>query len=174
MSYGNGRASVDAAIKKIDRLLDSHNSERGVIHTTTNLIMNTLLANSRHANRLYTYSGTSEKLDLLKRLKELPHDAVLCGPSLYTGIDLSDELARFNIIFKLSFPNVSSQLWSRRYKFQKDVYFGETAAVLEQSAGRSTRHADDYSTTYILDNRAEKFILGNKRYFSKSFLERVL
>lgn len=174
MSYSNGRASVDAAVKKIDQLLDSHCGERGVIHTTTNLIMNTFLECSRHAGRLYTYNGTSEKLDLLKRIRELPADAVLCGPSLFTGIDLSDELARFNIIFKLSFPNVSSQLWSRRYKFQKDVYFGETAAVLEQSSGRSTRHADDWSTTYILDDRAAKFIKGNHRYFSNSFLARVL
>ena len=174
MSYSNGRASIDSAIKKIDRLLDSHSSERGIIHTTTNVIMNSLLESSLHAARLYTYNGTAEKLELLKRIRELPSNAVLCGPSLFTGIDLSDELARFNIIFKLSFPNVSSQLWSRRYKFQKDVYFGETAAVLEQSAGRSTRHAGDWSTTYILDDRAAKFIQGNKRYFSNSFLSRVL
>jgi Rad3-related DNA helicase len=174
MSYQNGRKSVDAAIKKVDKLLDSHLNERGVIHTTTNLIMNTLLECSRHSKRMYAYNGTAEKLELLKKLNELPHNAILCGPSLYTGIDLSDDLARFNIIFKLSFPNVSSQLWSRRYKFQKDVYFGETAAVLEQSAGRSTRNIDDYSTTYILDNRAKKFIKGNRQYFSDSFLQRLL
>lgn len=174
MSYVHGRASVERAIAKVDSLLDCHIHERGVIHTTTHLITSEILKKSKHSSRIYSYSSTHEKLVLLNKLHSLPSNAVLCGPSLYTGIDLSDDLARFNIIFKLSFPNVGSQLWSKRYNYQKEVYFGETAAILEQSAGRTSRHADDYSTTYILDKRACDFIKKNKRYFSKSFIERIL
>jgi len=174
MSHGGGASSVNAAIMKIDSLLNSHSSERGVIHTTTNIIAEELLANSIHANRLYSYSGTVEKIELLKRLPNLPKNAVIIGPSLFTGVDLYDDLARFNIIVKLGYPNVGSRVWKRRFDFQPDVYFGEAASVLEQSAGRTTRHKDDYSTTYILDDRAKNFISKNKRYFSESFLGRVL
>jgi ATP-dependent DNA helicase DinG len=121
-----------------------------------------------------TYSNTAEKLELLDQLENKPSDSVLVGPSLFTGIDLSDDKGRFNIITKLAFPNVGSPLWARRFKFARDVYFGETASVLEQSAGRTTRHADDYSTTYILDSRAKDFLKYSRRYLSDTFMDRLV
>lgn len=173
LGYAGGDSSIRKAIRKIDELLDSHTHERGVIHTVTNLIASELKEHSRHAKRLYTYDGTAEKLHLLENIRDLPHDSVLVGPSLFTGIDLPDDLGRFNIIVKLAFPNVGNGLWERRFNVSKDVYFGETAAVLEQSAGRTTRHADDYSTTYIIDSRASDFVRYSRRYLSDGFLERL-
>lgn len=174
MSYAGGGSSSKTVIDKIDALLKTHSNERGIIHTTTNVIAEELMNSSRYSNRLYAYSGTEEKIDLLRRLPTLPHNAVIVGPSLFTGTDLPDDMARFNIIVKLGFPNVGSRLWAKRFELQKNVYFGEAAAVLEQSAGRTTRNKDDYSTTYILDNRATKFISNNKNYFSSAFLGRLL
>lgn len=174
MGYTGGRDSVNRAVKKIDELLDVHYNERGVIHTVTHLIADELKANSRHAHRLLTYSSTAEKLGLLDQLDNKPSNSVLVGPSLFTGIDLADEKGRFNIITKLAFPNVGNALWARRFKYARDVYFGETAAVLEQSAGRTTRHESDYSTTYILDSRAKDFLKYSRRYLSDTFLERLV
>ena len=174
MGYSGGRDSVNKAVKKIDELLDSHANERGIIHTVTHLIAEELKANSRHSHRLLTYSNTAEKLELLDQLENKPSNSVLVGPSLFTGIDLSDDKGRFNIITKLAFPNVGSPLWARRFKFARDVYFGETASVLEQSAGRTTRHADDYSTTYILDSRAKDFLKYSRRYLSDTFMDRLV
>ena len=174
MGYSGGRSSVNKAVKKIDELLDSHLNERGVIHTVTHLIAEELKANSRHSHRLLTYSNTAEKLELLDQLENTPSNSVLVGPSLFTGLDLSDDKGRFNIITKLAFPNVGSSLWARRFEFARDVYFGETASVLEQSAGRTTRHADDYSTTYILDLRAKDFIKYSRQYLSDTFMDRLV
>lgn len=173
LGYSGGEAAMKRAIRKIDELLDSHDDERGVIHTVTNLIAAELKEHSRHASRLYTYSSTAEKLHLLENIRELPANAVLVGPSLFTGIDLPDDLGRFNIIVKLAFPNVGNGLWQRRFNCSKDVYFGETASVLEQSAGRTTRHIDDYSTTYIIDSRASDFVKYSRCYLSDAFLERI-
>lgn len=174
MGYSGGRAAVHKAITKIDELLDSHSNERGVIHTVTHLIADELKAHSRHSERLLTYSNTAEKLELLDQLDNTPSNSVLVGPSLFTGIDLTDDKGRFNIITKLAFPNVANTLWARRFKFARDVYFGETASVLEQSAGRTTRHADDYSTTYILDSRAKDFLRYSRRFMSDTFMERLV
>jgi Rad3-related DNA helicase len=174
MGYSGGRAAIGKAVKKIDELLDTHMHERGVIHTVTHLIADELKTNSRHATRLLTYANTAEKLELLDQLESTPSNSVLVGPSLFTGIDLADDKGRFNIITKLAFPNVGNTLWARRFKFARDVYFGETAAVLEQSAGRTTRHVDDYSTTYILDSRAKDFLKYSRRYMSDTFMERLV
>ena len=174
MGHQNGGASITAAISKIDDILKTHRNERGVIHTTTNAIAEELINYSKYSDRLHTYSGTAEKIELLKNLHKLPGNAVIVGPSLFTGIDLNDDLGRFNILVKLGYPNVGSQLWAKRFNLQPDVYFGETAAVIEQSAGRTTRHEDDWSTTYIIDNRAKSFINRNRKYFSQSFLNRII
>lgn len=173
MGYSGGDSATRRAIEKIDAILDNHRNERGVIHSVTNQLASDIKERSRHADRLYTYNGTSEKLNLLENIRDLPDDCVLVGPSLFTGIDLPDDLGRFNIIVKLAFPNVANGLWKRRFDYSKDVYFGETAAVLEQSAGRTTRHCDDYSTTYVIDSRAADFVKYSRCFLSDSFVDRL-
>jgi Rad3-related DNA helicase len=101
-------------------------------------------------------------------------DAVLIGPSLTTGIDLSGDAARFNIIVKISYPSMGSALNAKRYETAYHVYVGEAASTLEQACGRTTRSADDWSITYILDSRAEGFISSNKTLFSPSFMDRIV
>jgi hypothetical protein len=173
LGYAGGPSATAAAIQEIDDILDAHTNERGIIHTVTHLISEELKQNSRHARRMLVYSNTAEKLELLQNLKDYPQNSILVGPSLFTGIDLPDDLGRFNIITKLAFPNVGNALWKRRFDCDKEIYFGETAAVLEQSAGRATRHKDDYSTTYIIDSRAVDFVKYSERFLSAAFLERL-
>jgi Rad3-related DNA helicase len=103
-----------------------------------------------------------------------PKDAVLIGPSLSTGIDMKDDLARFNIVVKLSYPNMKSALWSKRYETANHICLGETASILEQSCGRTTRSDTDFSISYILDSRAASFIKENKKLFSSSFIDRIV
>jgi Rad3-related DNA helicase len=174
--HDNGDEATLAAVEKIDEILAQHPGERGIIHTTTYKITEAVLAATKHRSRLIEYQGTREKMTLLRDIRDLPDDAVLIGPSLTQGVDLPDDLARFNIIVKLSYPDVSSRLWSARLALKKGVYLAETANRLEQSSGRSTRHADDTSVTYILDSRAEKFIFSPQtgKYLSQEFVSRVI
>jgi Rad3-related DNA helicase len=174
--HDNGDEATLAAVEKIDEILAQHPGERGIIHTTTYKITESVLAATKQRSRLIEYQGTREKMTLLRDIRDLPDDAVLIGPSLTQGVDLPDDLARFNIIVKLSYPDVSSRLWSARLALKKGVYLAETANRLEQSSGRSTRHADDTSVTYILDSRADKFIFSPQtgKYLSQEFVSRVI
>jgi Rad3-related DNA helicase len=174
MTYKNHDASLAKCIRKIDGLLHEHRGQRGLIHTTSNAIMTEIMESSRFAHRLVKYSGTEEKMAILEDFSNYAKDAVLIGPSLTTGIDMKDDLARFNIVVKLSFPNMVSALWAKRYEVANHIYIGEAASVLEQSCGRTTRSSDDFSISYILDSRAESFINGNRQLFSSSFLNRIV
>jgi hypothetical protein len=174
--HDNGDEATREAVKMIDEILLKHPGERGIIHTTTYKITQAVLDASQCRSRLIEYQGTREKMTLLRDIRDLPDDAVLIGPSLTQGVDLPDDLARFNIIVKLSYPDVSSRLWSARLALKKGVYLAETANRLEQSSGRSTRHAEDTSVTYILDSRADKFIFSPQtgKYLSQEFISRVI
>jgi len=174
--YDNTEAAIKAAIQKIDHILEAHPGERGIIHTTSYRITQAVMEGCQHGGRLIDYQGTQQKMELIEDLGQLAEDAVLVGPSLIQGIDLPDDLARFNVIVKLSYPDVSSRLWKARLQLKKGIYLAETANRLEQSSGRSTRHAEDRSVTYVLDSRAEKFIFSpnTARYLSAEFVQRVL
>jgi len=49
----------------------------------------------------------------------------------------------------------------------------ETAKVVIQQAGRSTRGPEDWSTTIVLDPSFERLITRTSKYLPKSFLEAV-
>ena len=174
--HDNSDEAIKLATVEVDRILERHKGQRGIIHTTSYKVTQAILQDSKYANRLINYQGTQQKMELLEDINGLAEDAVIIGPSLVQGIDLPDDLARFNVIVKLSYPDVSSRLWSARLTLKKGVYLAETANRLEQSSGRSTRHAGDTSVTYILDSRAEKFIFSplTRKYLSHEFISRVI
>lgn len=174
MTYAQQDSGLKKCIAEIDKILDEHKDVRGCIHTTSNLIMDEIVQNSKHYFRLVPYRGTVEKMSILEGWSNSSPDAVLIGPSLTTGIDLKGDDARFNIVVKISYPSMSSALNAKRYETAYHIYVGEAASTLEQACGRTTRAHDDWSISYILDSRAGGFIESNKSLFSNSFLSRIV
>ena len=76
------------------------------------------------------------------------------------GVDLSDDLSRFQIVCKL--PNLS--LGDKRIKMKTEMnnkwYELQMWQRLIQSCGRSTRSENDFSKTFILDS------LFNRAFFN--------
>ena len=173
--HSNISAAIDKAVAEIDSILQQHPEQRGVIHTTSYEILQKLKERCTQTHRLVPYAGTAEKMEMIRGLERMPKNAVIIGPSLTQGVDLKDELAEFNIIVKMSYPNIASALWKKRFQKKRFIYWAEAANVLEQAAGRSTRHSEDSSVTYVLDERAHKFIKSpsTRKYFSKEFISRV-
>lgn len=101
---------------------------------------------------------------------------IACG--LSEGLDLKQDLCRQQIIVQLSFPNISDPFIKKRRALADggEWYMGETFKTLAQALGRSTRGADDYSTTYILDSRFPQTFQSWKRrgIISKDFEDSVV
>ena len=106
-------------------------------------------------------------LDDFKKYNKGP--AVLISPSAFEGIDLSDDLSRFQIIVKAPFPS----LGDKRMKFILDkypeIYEIITIQKLVQGAGRSVRSPDDYAKTYILDQNAQRLFTSAKNIWKDEF-----
>ena len=92
--------------------------------------------------RLVTTEGSTARSELLQT-----HGAtgasVLISPSLYQGVDLKDDLARFQVIVKVPYPDLSDR--RTRVKMQRDRgwYDWQTALRLVQTYGRSVRSETD-------------------------------
>ena len=77
---------------------------------------------------------------------------VLISPSLHTGLNLKDDISRFQIITKVPYPNKGDRWIEAKRKIDEDWYYWQTALRLVQGSGRSIRSKEDWAKTYVLDS----------------------
>jgi ATP-dependent DNA helicase DinG len=119
------------------------------------------------------YNTSQNKDEVLQEFKD--RGGAFLASGCAEGIDLKDGLCRLNLIPKLSYPNLGDPAVQRRKALQdgSDWYAISTLATLIQQAGRSTRHADDHSVTYILDPSFGQLFRRYKHKLPKYFTESV-
>ena len=161
-------------------------TERGIIHATYSLAenMKPLLD-----SEVYLSHEKHDKGAALTRF--LRGDGrFLLASGLSEGIDLKGDIARINIICKLQFPYLGDPYVKYRMNPAncKDGplwYLSEALTHLMQAAGRTTRGADDYSITYLLDpgiyrvvEKIKTLTKGDRtlmqQYLPKGFLDALI
>jgi ATP-dependent DNA helicase DinG len=93
-----------------------------------------------------------EKLAVLvKAFKSYKKPSVLISPSLWEGVDLSDDHSRYQIFVKTPFASLADKRTKYIADYHKDMYTLSTILKLVQGCGRSVRSEEDWATTYMLD-----------------------
>ncbi len=165
-------SSLELVAMAVDGILNSHAGERGVVHTTSYFQARYILEHVSEANRkrLSSTEGASSRSALLK-VHGLTDESVLISPSLYQGVDLKDELSRFQVLVKVPFPDLSER--RTRVKLGRDPgwYDWQTALRLVQTYGRSVRSETDHAVTYVLDSNFTSFVRSHRQMFPQYFLE---
>ena len=152
-------------------ILDNHAGEKGIVHCHTYKIANYLkrsLSRSKYKNRILIHDHTNRD-QILKEHIVSKTDTVLLSPSMTEGVDLRDDISRFQIICKVPFPYLGDKLIKKRMNKFPGWYNLQTAKTIVQSAGRSIRSKDDHAVTYILDTDFKRFFYRNHALFSKDF-----
>lgn len=159
--------------KQIEQIADHHKNDKGVIHTHTQEIAN-FLSERLPANKRFLFrDATATNEIILKEHTESALPTVLVSPSLVYGIDLKDDLARFQIIVKLPFLPLSSKRIKRLFDIDKEWYENKMLSATVQAAGRATRSKEDFSVTYILDSNFINVIKRAKHKLPKHFIDRI-
>jgi Rad3-related DNA helicase len=117
------------------------------------------------------YENSREKAGMIELFKK-KKDAVLMGPSLLEGLDLKDDISRFQIFFKVPYPNLNEPLIKAKLNTSNEWYDWKTGISIMQGVGRSVRSESDWAITYILD-ASFKNLINKKGFFPPSFLERI-
>ena len=148
----------------ISEILEHHKNEKGIIFVSSYKQMNCILNQINDPLRLTTHIDSKDKESALIKHKNT-ENSVLISPSMSEGVDLKDDLSRFQIIIKMPFPSLESNFVKRKSILLPDWYAYQTLLTLIQSTGRSIRNENDFSVTYILDenflwfyNKWKKFI----------------
>ena len=99
---------------------------------------------------------------------------VLISPSMSHGVDLKDDLARFQIIVKAPYLPTKDKRVEKLMKDDFNWYGNKMLCSLIQSCGRGVRSDKDHCTTYILDSAIVESIVNNRHKLPKYFLDRFL
>jgi len=140
-------------IRKINELLDYHNNERGLILTSSINRCKMIIENvsAKNAKRIKMCHASDIKKIL--PIHEEDSTSVLISSSLWEGIDLKNDLSRFQIIAKIPYPNFTEKRTQAKMKQFKFWYLSQTRTKLLQGFGRSIRSESDYAITYVLDSK---------------------
>lgn len=172
LSWTSMNVSLGSIAGAVDAIMDRHEGERGVIHTTSYYQVNYIMQHVSEPNRerLVTTEGSSERSALL-RIHGSTKGSVLISPSLFQGVDLKDEMSRFQVVVKVPYPDLSERRTAVKLQRDSAWYDWQTALRLVQTYGRSVRSETDHAVTYILDSNFMRFVGAHRDLFPVYFLE---
>lgn len=174
LSYSNMEKAIPWIQHVVNEILDEHKNENGIIHSTSyNLTMKILSGLSdRNKRRILVYNGTEEKKQVLNVLKR-DKSKVLMGPSILEGLDLKDNISRFQIFAKVPYLNLGDRFVCAKMKVNPSWYRQKAIISILQGIGRSVRHESDYAVTYFLDAALLDLIQHSRQSFPPDFYERL-
>ncbi len=161
------------ALPIIRKILSKHENEKGLIHTNSYSNMDYIIQNLPSSRLMYHNSTNRERI--LHEFEENNENAVLVSPSMNEGVDLPYDKCRFQIIYKIPYPNLKDKQIAIRKK-ERWWYEYKTTVTLMQTYGRGMRADDDYCTTYIID-KSLKSIMNRplfKKLIQDSFKEAII
>lgn len=149
MTLDNIDSTLGNYPKAILKILNENKDSKGIIHTTNYKITKFLSEKiGTQNNRILYQTSGKDRADMLQQHLASSEPTVIVSPSMMEGLDLKDDLGRFQIICKVPFPDVSDPI--TRIK-PREWYNWRTVRTLVQSVGRSVRSENDWTKTYILD-----------------------
>ena len=146
--------SMPRIVTAINDILNDHKNEKGIIHTTSYSQLQFIKDNigKEHVSRLIETGAKLDRTEVLETHYQSKRPTVLISPSLHLGVDLKDDLSRFQIIVKVPYPDLNDKRVLEKKKLDPNWYTWNTVLRLVQSYGRSVRSVDDHATTFILDS----------------------
>ena len=174
LNYATSNEDNMEVIRTIDSLLKIHEDKRGLILTSSKercyMIYNNLSEVNKKRIRI-CHSKNDDDLtvdDILEAHKADPR-GVLLSSSLWEGIDLKDDLSRFQIIEKTPFPNLTEK-WVKEKSAKYPLWYrSKTLMKLLQGCGRSVRNDTDWAKTYLLDSNAWRLVSDLKKFVPQAY-----
>lgn len=171
MNYRKLRENAPSTIPMIKEILDKHSKDKGLIHSIS-YNCGKYIKNHVINNRLIIHDSKNRE-KIIKEFEETASPKVLISPSMNEGVDLPYDNCRFQIIYKIPYPNITDKQIEKRKDMDMNWYIYKTAISLLQTYGRGMRAEDDSCVTYIVDSRLTNFIYKNRRLIPDYFIDAI-
>ena len=173
LNYHNLKRNLPKVVDQIKQICQHHKDEKGIIHTHNNTITS-FLSNKLIGSRFLIREPGVRNEELLQHHLSDTEPTVLVSPSMSHGVDLKDDLARFQIIVKAPYLPTKDKRIDRLMNSDFNWYINKMLCSLIQSCGRGIRSKKDYCTTYVLDGAIVESVVSNKHKLPKYFINRFL
>lgn len=156
--------AVDVLAGEINNIADYHKGEKGVIHATYQL--SGLLRGALTDSDRFMFHDRTNKGAVYKSFRDSdPRDGkVLIACGMYEGIDLPEDLGRWQVIAKIPWMSLGNPAIKHLSELDEAWYIWETLKTTIQAAGRICRTPTDFGTTYILDKTFRNLMEQAKYY----------
>jgi len=174
LSYGSTEDDEIEVIKTIDRILDEHSTVRGLILTSSIPRCQKILRylspkNTRRIRICHSKNKDGKTQDEVISEHASDPTGVLLSSSLWEGVDLKDDLSRFQIIAKVPYPNYKEKRTKAKMDKFPTWYTSQTLTKLLQGFGRSIRSNDDWAKTYVLDSAVNNVFFKAQQMIPKAY-----
>lgn len=176
LSYGSTEEDELEVIKTIDRILDEHSTERGLILTSSVPRCQKILRyispkNTKRIRICHSTNKDGKTQDEIISEHASDPTGVLLSSSLWEGVDLKDDLSRFQIIAKIPYPNYKEKRIKAKMEKFPSWYTAQTLTKLLQGFGRSVRSETDWATTYVLDGAISHVLFKAQDMIPKAYYD---
>jgi ATP-dependent DNA helicase DinG len=160
----------------VDNIMSIHRNEKGIIHTTSYWQLQFIRDNisKENGSRLIETASSLDRSEVLEKHYTSKKPTVLISPSLHLGVDLKDDLSRFQVIVKVPYPDLTDKKIAAKKDRDPKWYTWNTLLRLVQAYGRSVRSSDDHATTYMLDSSASYLLKNAGGLMPKWFTEAIV
>lgn len=159
--------------KKMRKIIEFHasNDEKGIVLIPSFYLTKKLsnLFSEKESFKVFEHIQGTKLEDILNEFKEYKKPSVLLSPSLFEGLNLIDDISRYQIFVKAPYPSLAEKRMKYILKNHSSIYKFLTLLKIIQGCGRSTRSAEDYSITYMLDSHIEKLWKSKQNIWAEEF-----
>lgn len=170
VSRGNMEEAVDKLAEYIQDVANYHAAEKGVVHATYQVAS---MLRERLRDRRFLFHSRHNKAEVYQQFRDMPTDQapilVACG--MYEGIDLPEDLGRWQVLSKIPWPSLASPAVKHLADLDPEWYSWECLKTVIQACGRVCRTERDYGVSYIPDASFRRLLTDAKHLMPDFFLE---
>ncbi len=169
LNYHSTEDDYNTVYEKAKEILKFYDKEKGLILTTTKKHCSDI-AEKLGCRIVIAHEGVQGKREKILELhKNTKKPDVLVSPSFWYGVDLKDDLSRFQIILKAPYPSMADK--RTKVKSERDPLWYQNKALekLLQGFGRSIRSENDYAETHVLDESCYTLLSKMRRFVPKAY-----
>lgn len=149
--------AVEKLAREIEAIAEYHQGEKGVIHATYQLA--TKLRGALSSDRFIFHDRHNKAEQYATfRSSDPAEGKVLVASGMYEGIDLPEDLGRWQVIAKIPWQSLGNPAIRHLAELDPDWYTWECLKTTIQACGRICRTPEDYGVTYCLDKTFERLL----------------
>jgi Rad3-related DNA helicase len=158
-------------VEKVNEIGHKYPKDRGIIHTHNFSISKILIADcDKDVSKRFMFQKDFKNKTLMLAAHGKKPGSIIVAPAMHEGLDLKDDLSRFQVICKVPFPNFyEDKQLAARMQDDEAFYNWLVALKLVQSAGRSVRSETDHADTYIIDGSFTWWYKSNEKFLPAWF-----